>query len=126
MTQSRFTRQAAGLSVVCVLLVSGCATNTPPRYYWGDYQKEVYGHFTKEVGPDEQITTLESGLEKAQASGHPVPPGYNAHLGILHAQTEHADKMLRYFTAEKVLYPESATYMDFLMRKYQQPSDGAQ
>jgi hypothetical protein len=124
MTQSLFSRQAACLSVACVLLVAGCATKTPPLYYWGDYQKEVYGHFTKDVGPEEQIAALESGIEKARASGLPVPPGYNAHLGVLYAQTEHADKMLHYFTTEKALYPESAAYMDFLMRKYQQPHDG--
>ena len=41
MTQSLFSRQAACLSVACVLLVAGCATKTPPLYYWGDYQKEV-------------------------------------------------------------------------------------
>ena len=112
---------------VVALLVSGCATtNTQPLYYWGDYQKEVWGHFTKEVGPEEQIVALEAGMEKAKASGRPVPPGYNAHLGVLYAQTEHADKMLSYFTAEKTLYPESAAYMDFLMRKYQQPKDGGQ
>lgn len=121
-----FSKLAVCFCVACVFLVSGCATKTPPLYYWGDYQKEVYGHFTKEVGPEEQISTLESGLDKARASGHPVPPGYNAHLGILYAQTEHADKMLQYLTAEKTLYPESTTYMDFLMRKYQQSHDGAQ
>jgi len=29
--------------------------------------------------------------------------------------------MLKYFEAEKALYPEGTTYMDFLMRKFQQP-----
>ena len=110
MRRTIFPRLAICFWAACVLLVSGCATTTEqPLYYWGDYQKQVYGHFTKEVGPEEQISTLEAGLEKARASGRPVPPGYNA-----------------YFTAEKTLYPESAAYMDFLMRKYQQPKDGGQ
>ena len=127
MRRTIFPRLAICFWAACVLLVSGCATTTEqPLYYWGDYQKQVYGHFTKEVGPEEQISTLEAGLEKASASGRPVPPGYNAHIGILYAQTEHTDKMLNYFTAEKTLYPESAAYMDFLMRKYQQPKDGGQ
>ena len=126
MRRTIFSGPAIGLWLACVLFVSGCATTTTqPLYYWGDYQKEVYGHFTKEIGPQEQIATLEAGLEKARASGRPVPPGYNAHLGILYAQTEQPDKMLAYFSAEKALYPESAAYMDFLMRKYQQPKQGA-
>lgn len=108
------------LSLVGALVLSGCATKPQPLYYWGDYQPQVYGHFTKDTGPQEQIASLEAGLEKARASGKPVPPGYLAHLGILHAQAERADQMRKYFEAEKTQYPESTAYIDFLLRKYKQ------
>lgn len=113
------------LSFLGFLLLSGCATQTPPLYYWGDYQPQVYGYFTKNKGPQEQIASLEAGLETARASGRSVPPGYLAHLGILYAQSENHDQMLKYFEAEKALYPESSAYIDFLLRKFKQPGEAA-
>lgn len=110
------------LSIVALLLLAGCATNkNEPLYYWGDYQSQVYGYFTKDKGPEEQIAKLEAELEQARASGKSVPPGYLAHLGILYAQGEHQDQMLKYFEAEKKQYPESTAYIDFLSRKFKQP-----
>jgi hypothetical protein len=109
------------LSVLALLLLAGCATKTEPLYYWGDYQPQVYGYFTKDKAPQEQIAGLEAGLEQARASGKSVPPGYLAHLGILYAQAEQQDQMQKYFAAEKKQYPESTAYIDFLLRKFQQP-----
>ena len=118
MKRSSLARLAVGVPLAATLLLAGCATGPQPLYYWGDYQPTLYGHFTKEVGPQEQIASLEAGLEKARAAGKPVPPGYNAHLGLLYAEGEQTDQMLKYFEAEKALYPESASYMDFLLAKF--------
>lgn len=104
-----------------LILLSGCASQTSALYYWGDYQPEVYGHFTKDKGPAEQIANLEAGLERARAAGRQVPPGYNAHLGLLYAQGEQQEQMVKYFAAERALYPEATTYMDFLLRNFKQP-----
>lgn len=118
MKRFSLARRAAALPLAATLLVTGCATGPGPLYYWGDYQPALYGHFTKETGPQEQIASLEAGLEKARAAGKPVPPGYNAHLGLLYAEGEQTDQMLKYFEAEKALYPEGASYMDFLLAKF--------
>ncbi|THF60202.1 DUF4810 domain-containing protein [Pseudothauera rhizosphaerae] len=105
------------LSLAGVLMLSGCAATGPgPLYYWGGYQPQVYGHLTGEKGPDEQIAALEAGIEEARATGKPLPPGYQAHLGILYAEKEQGDRMAQYFEAEKAQYPEGAAYIDFLMR----------
>lgn len=116
-----FLTCTAGVPLAATLLLTGCATGPGPLYYWGDYQPALYGHFTKETGPQEQIASLEAGLEKVRAAGKPVPPGYNAHLGLLYAEGEQTDQMLKYFEAEKALYPESASYMDFLLAKFKRP-----
>lgn len=108
-------------SVMGALVLSGCATKPQSLYYWGDYQPQLYGHFTKDKAPQEQIASLEAGIEVARASGKSVPPGYLAHIGILYAQGEHQDQMKKYFLAEKTLYPESTAYVDFLLRKFNQP-----
>jgi len=121
MKRSYGNKTLVQLSIMALLLLSGCATKTEPLYYWGDYQPQVYGYFTKDKGPEEQIASLEAGLEQARASGKSVPPGYLAHLGILYAQGEHQDQMLKYFEAEKKQYPESTAYIDFLSRKFKQP-----
>lgn len=122
MTRLSNTKLLAGLSVVVgALLLTGCATQSQPLYYWGTYQPQLYGHFTKEKGPEEQIAALEAGLEKARSIGKNVPPGYHAHLGLLYAQGEHADQMQKYLEAEKALYPEGTAYVDFLLRKFKQP-----
>ncbi|HRP26732.1 DUF4810 domain-containing protein [Thauera sp.] len=118
MTRARLARLAAALPVAGALLLAGCASGPQPLYYWGEYQPALYGHFTKEMGPQQQIASLEAGLEKARAIGKPVPPGYNAHLGLLYAESEQMDEMLKYFEAEKALYPESTPYMDFLLSKF--------
>ena len=118
MKRSSLARLAGAVPLAATLLLAGCATGPGPLYYWGDYQPTLYGHFTKEVAPQEQIASLEAGLEKARAAGKPVPPGYNAHLGLLYAEGEQTDQMLKYFEAEKALYPESASYMDFLLAKF--------
>jgi hypothetical protein len=125
MKRFSLARMATGLAIGGAVFLSGCASTHQTLYYWGDYQKQVYGHFAKEKSPEEQIAKLEAGLEKARSSGKPVPPGYNAHLGILFALGEHADQMLKYFEAEKTLYPESTAYIDFLMRKFNQDKKGA-
>ncbi|WP_068638045.1 DUF4810 domain-containing protein [Thauera butanivorans] len=119
MKSRTLARLAAALPAAGLLLLAGCASGNrhQPLYYWGEYQPALYGHFTKEQGPQEQIAALEAGLEKARARSLAVPPGYHAHLGILYAESEQPDQMLRHFEAEKILYPESAAYMDFLMRK---------
>lgn len=105
------------LLAVGALSLTACVTAPEPLYYWGDYQPQVYGHLTGTKGPDEQIASLEAGLEKAQAKGKLPPPGYLAHLGILYAQKGDSDNMLRYFDAEKLHYPESTAYIDFLLSK---------
>ena len=114
----RFARLPAHAALIGGLLLTGCVTRPQPLYHWGDYQPHVYGHFTKDKSPQEQIAGLEAGLEAARASGKPVPPGYLGHLGILHAQSERPEQMRKYFEAEKNQYPESAAYIDFLLRKF--------
>jgi hypothetical protein len=46
-----------------------------------------------------------------------VPPGFHAHLGMLYSIAGKSDQMVAQFEDEKKLFPESATYMDFLLAK---------
>ncbi|MBB5018833.1 hypothetical protein HNQ59_002130 [Chitinivorax tropicus] len=103
-----------------VALVTGCAKPTQKSlYYWGQYQPQVYEHLKGDgKGPEEQIAALESDLQKAQSKNAALPPGYYAHMGMLYLKTGKNDQVKQAFETEKTLYPESSTFMDFLLKKF--------
>ena len=115
---SVFRPRAAMMSLLLVSAVlGGCAANAPrPLYYWRGDQEQVYGHFTKQSAPEQQIAELEAGLQKARAAGLTPAPGYHAQLGMLYAEVGKTDQVRQQFETEKSLFPESTAYMDFLMR----------
>lgn len=108
------------IALVAGSLLGGCATRQEPLYYWGGYQSQVYGHLTGDKGPEEQIQILEADAEKARAKGKPLPPGYQAHLAMLYGQTGRTEQLRSNLEAEKARFPESATFMDFLLQKFKQ------
>jgi hypothetical protein len=105
------------LSSISLLLVSGCASQPHGLYQWEGYQPQVYQYFQGTSSKEAQIAELESGLQKIQASGKAVPPGYHAQLGLLYGQTGSGDRMVQEFQTEQTLFPESALYIDFLLKK---------
>ena len=99
------------------LFLGGCKT-TEPSYYYGSYQTAVYSYFkASEVGASQQIEMLEGIIEQARGKGKPVAPGVHAHLGMLYFNTGNASLGQVNFDIEKTLFPESAAYLDFLMKK---------
>ncbi|MDR1967384.1 MAG: DUF4810 domain-containing protein [Burkholderiaceae bacterium] len=114
---------ASGLLLVNLLLAGGCASRAPSLYQWEGYQPQVYKYFQGE-SKEAQITELEAGLQKIQASGKAVPPGYHAQLGLLYGQTGNADRMVQEFQTEKTLFPESNSYIDFLLSKNKSAKGG--
>lgn len=103
--------------ILVALLMAGCVTKPQPLYYWGGYQLQVYGHFKGEKGPEEQILALEEIRERAAAEGKALPPGFRAHLAMLYGQTGRSDRLVEQLETEKKQFPESSTYVDFLLKK---------
>ena len=109
-------RYAVGALLLCAAL-TGCATKKPQMYQWEGYQGNVDSYFRGDkASPDAQLRSMEDGLQKIRASGGTVPPGYNAHLGLLYAQQGNLDRFTLQLQAEKTQYPESEVFMDFLTR----------
>ena len=73
-----------------------------------------------EKGPQEQIDALEKARQQINAKGNTPPPGFHAQLGMLYANVGNDTNAMQEFDAEKQLFPEAATYMDFLMKKPKQ------
>lgn len=106
------------LALLSMSVLAGCATRPQPLYYWGSYQNQVYGHFNGEKSPEEQVQALEGDREKARSEGKALPPGFQAHLAMLYGQTGQSDRLVENLQAEKAQFPESSTFMDFLLKKF--------
>ncbi len=107
--------RAATAAVIGGTLLAGCAAPSKPLYQWESYQPQVYEYF-KGASKEKQIAELERGLEKIKSTNGAVPPGYHAHLGLLYSSLGRDDQMVQEFQTEKALFPESAAYIDFLMK----------
>lgn len=98
------------------LLMTACAQKKETVYYWGDYQSSLYSYYKHDKSPEQQIESLNAVVEQAKAKNKPVPPGLHAQIGLLYVETSRPDLAFQQFTTEKAQFPESAAYMDFLMR----------
>lgn len=105
-----------------LLVLGGCVATQPTLYRWDTYESQIYGHFKGEA-PEPQIARLEEQRQKTAAEAKAVPPGLNAHLGLLYSQVGNADAAQQCFATEKALFPESATFMDRLLAKFKNPGE---
>jgi hypothetical protein len=105
------------LLLFAVLFLSACKT-TEPTYYYGAYPEAVYSYFKADsTAISQQIMMLEKIIEQARGKGKPVAPGIHAHLGMLYFESGDETQGVVQFEQEKALFPESTTYLDFLMQK---------
>ncbi|SDI57497.1 DUF4810 domain-containing protein [Pseudomonas panipatensis] len=100
--------------ILLSLALAGCS-GQQTIYQWEGYQPQVYQYFKGE-SKEAQIEALEADLQKIKAKNGVVPPGYHAQLGLLYSNLGKDDQMFQEFQTEKALFPESAAYMDFLLR----------
>lgn len=100
-------------------LLSACATKQPTIYTWQGYQQSVDSYFrTQGADLESQALAMEVGLEKIRATGGVVPPGYQAHLGLLYGKQGKLDQFAQQLEAERKQYPESGAFVDFLLRNF--------
>ena len=109
------------ISGLATLLLSGCVTQQQSLYHWGDFQAQQYAYFKGEKGPEDGILRLEKIREEAKSGGKSVPPGLQVHLGMLYGQTGQTDKFEQNLAAERQQFPESISYLDFLLKNKQKP-----
>lgn len=111
-----------GLPLLAALLAStlaGCVNRPQPLYYWGNFQDQQYAYFKGDKGPEDGIQNLERVREEARSRGRSVPPGFQAHLGMLYGLTGRTDLLEQNLLAERQQFPESAVYVDFLLKTKQ-------
>ncbi|MGE7955963.1 DUF4810 domain-containing protein [Pseudomonas sp. NPDC089530] len=115
MFNTKMTRPLMAAAVLGSVLLAGCS-GPKTLYQWETYQAQTYEYFKGEQASEAQVEALERDLQKIKATGKAVPPGYHAHLGMLYAGLGKDDQMVQQFNTEKALFPESASYMDFLLK----------
>lgn len=117
-------RAGRGLAVAAAVgLLSACVQQPKSMYSWQAYQPSVYAYL-KEDGSDNavQAQALEKNIETARAANVELPPGFRAHLGMLYLKMGDGDKGVEQLQSEKLAFPESTPFMDFLMRNVGKPA----
>ncbi|MFW8590871.1 DUF4810 domain-containing protein [Glaciecola sp. 2405UD65-10] len=108
------------LATLAAIALTGCKTTEPPLYYYGGYQTSVYSYFKgNESTQSEQIAVLEQAIETASINDKAIAPGVHAHLGMLYFEAGNSAVGLSHFEQEKFLFPESASFINFLIAKTQ-------
>lgn len=101
---------------VVMLSISGCQTPPKTIYYDAGYSTAVYEYLKgDEMALSEQVELLELVIAGAASEGKPVLPGVHAHLGLLYFDSGNSDQGTFHFEQEKLLFPESSHYIDFLL-----------
>lgn len=111
------------LIALAMFIVTGCKT-TEPQYFYGQYNTAVYSYFKGDDSTvEDQITVLEEAIATAEANNKLIAPGIHAHLGMLYFETGDSKRGLEHFEVEKLLFPESTQYIDFLMSSSEETDD---
>jgi hypothetical protein len=102
-----------------ILFFVSCESTSTHKnlYYWGNYERQVYAFLNGESRVA-QIPGLERDLATIEKNGYTAPPGFYAYLGLLYAEAGDEYKAITFFEAEKAHFPESAAFMDVLLRRY--------
>jgi len=106
-----------GAAILLALSLAACATPQKPLYQWASYQGSMYQYF-KNSGSNtgEQINMLEAQLRKNKLAGEATPPGLHGHLALLYTKMGNDIAAREHLQAERALFPESAAYIDFLLK----------
>ena len=101
-----------------MLAMVGCATRVEPLYSWETFPRQQYDILLRAgASPLDQISAMSAHAAKARATNTALPPGFRAHLGMLHLSVGNADAARNLWVAEKEAFPESARYMNSLLQK---------
>ncbi len=114
------TTTALIVSLFTLSLMTGCSSGPKPLYNYGDYSESYY-HSKKELSSDSALElqkAIEYSIQNAEDSrSRRVAPGMYANLGYIYLKGGETDKAIESFNKEKLIYPESAHFMDRMIKK---------
>jgi hypothetical protein len=112
------------ISLLAVITIgfgmSGCSKQPKPLYTYGNYSESYYAS-KKDIGPETALAlqkSIEYAIENADKSrSGRVARGMYANLGYIYLKAGKTDKAIKSFKKEKSIYPESAHFMDRMIKK---------
>ena len=105
-------------TALLVTVLGGCVQPPKQLYMWEAFPKQQYDALLREnTNTTEQIASMEAHVEKARAAGASLPPGFRAHLGMVHLSAGNFEQARTLWQAEKAAFPESSAYIDRLLQK---------
>jgi hypothetical protein len=106
------------LSALSMLALVGCVQAPRQIYVWEAFPRQQYEALLREGGSAEaQVQAMEAHAERARAANSALPPGFRAHLGMLHLNLGNPSAARSMWQAERAAFPESAAYMDSLLKR---------
>ena len=107
------------ITIPVVLIMTGCG-QPKPLYTYGDYSSSYYA--SKKNANAESLLELQKSIEEAienvdDSRSRRVAPGMYANLGYIYLKSGKTDKAIENFNKEKSTYPESAHFMDRMIKK---------
>ncbi len=110
-------RSVAALVGLAAMLLTGCGTSI---YRWSGYEGSIatfYAHRDDDTMAG-QVKSLSVQADKSRRAGR-VPPGMLAHLAYFYYLNGDTTTAAQYLRAEKETFPESAHFVDFILRQIQ-------
>jgi hypothetical protein len=104
-----------------VLLISGCGTSAPKTLYtWNNYEATSQNLNGKEFDSelvDLHMLEIEKIINDSSENNQKVAPGLYAEYAQLLYQKRKKSEAKKYFLLEKQVYPESAVFIDQMLKK---------
>jgi len=109
-----------------VLLSSGCV-QVQAKYQWGGYEQALYDYYKTPAEIERYAEELADTISDGELEGK-VPPGIYAEFAYILMLQGDGKKAISYFEKEKKLWPESAQFMDLMIKnaktyKYKKPEE---
>ena len=110
-------------TVLCVALLSGCVAGQSNRYSWGDYDGSLYSYYKNPADSAAYMKALEEVVQTAEKFQKPLAPGLYAEYGYMLMQQKKEAEAIAYFNKQKNGWPESAYFMDGMIKNVKINSD---
>jgi hypothetical protein len=102
--------------MVTLLLLTGCATQ---KYAWDGYDDSLYAYYKHPDNKQKYTEHLSKIILKAEQANTKVPPGIYAEYGYMFYEAQDYSKAIVYFKKESGSWPESAYFMEKMIRDSQ-------
>ncbi|CAB5510751.1 DUF4810 domain-containing protein [Achromobacter anxifer] len=103
------------LVAAALLLSAGCAQNQG-KYTWGKYDDALHSFYKQPGQSAEYMAELEKTIQTAEAGKRPLAPGIYAEYGYMLMLAQRNGEAVTYFQKEKAAWPESARFMDGMIK----------